>query len=248
MAVSVEVSPGAPGFAGGPDFSKPPNHNGVLALMRKDVAAFISRDRFLIALVYLLGHPMTLPNEEAFFWLGISLACALALYVPTIEWHQETDRMLSSLPVRRATVVLSRYFSSVMAVGLAGLAWVSSGRLLAPLLDVSATSPGMWTTFDGVLTFFLMAGLIVSLFLPLYFRFGLGRGATLFVGFSAVLYLFASVRLVLVIPGDALRDRVTSLSAAVGPGWVLLLVLLGLGVVVAGSEQVSVRWFERRDL
>ena len=79
-----------------------------------------------------LAHPTVLPNQEAFFWLGIALAGLLSLYVPTMEWHQETDRMLSSLPVRRATMVFSRYLSSIVACGFAAIAWISTGRLLAP--------------------------------------------------------------------------------------------------------------------
>ena len=225
---------------------------GVSGLLRKDLAVFIPRDRLLLALVYLLAHPMVLPNQEAFFWLGISLAGALALYVPTIEWHQETDRMLSSLPVRRATVVYSRYLSSILATVLAGVAWVSTGSLIAPLLAPlsnhgSELAP-IWATFEGVLALVMVAVFLLSLFLPLYFRFGLGRGALVFVALVFGLFLVVSFSIGLMGPGETLRDLLSSLTASVGPGWVLFLVLGGLGGVVAASSRVSVRGFERRDL
>ena len=221
---------------------------GIVGLLRKDLAVFIPRDRALLTLVYLLAHPMVLPNEEAFFWLGICLAGALALYVPTLQWHQETDRMMSSLPLRRTTVVFSRYLASGLACGVAGVAWVSTGRILAPVLDAGFTPPAMWTTFEGTLTFFLMSGLLLSLFLPLYFRFGLGKGALVFMGLSFGLYVLASVPSGIIIPGRALETVVGNLNGRVGTGWALVLVLGGLGAVVAGSGGLSARWFERRDL
>jgi hypothetical protein len=220
----------------------------VMGLLRKDLAVFIPRDRFLIALIYLLAHPMVLPTEEAFFWLGMGLAGALALYGPIMEWHQETDRMLSSLPVRRATLVFSRYLSSVLACGFAGVAWISTGRLLAPLLDADRTTPGMWTTFEGILTFFLMAGLLIALFLPLYFRFGIGRGATVFLAMSFALYVLASLPSGLVMPGADVQARISAMAVSMGPGWVLFLILAGMGAALAVSGRLSVRWFERRDL
>ena len=220
----------------------------VSGLLRKDVAVFIPRDRFIVALAYLLAHHSALLSEEAFLWLGISLAGALALYVPIVEWHQETDRMMSSLPVRRAAVVFSRYLSSGIAVMIAAVAWVSTGTLIAPLLRVGSTTPGMWTTFEGILTFFAMAGLLISLFLPLYFRFGLGRGAVAFLGLSSGLYALASIQLGVFAPGEAVQNRIASLTASVGPGWVLFLILGGMGVTMAVSGRTSMRWFERRDL
>ena len=156
--------------------------------------------------------------------------------------------MMSSLPLRRTTVVLSRYLASVLACGVAGLAWVSTGRILAPVLDTGFAPPAMWTTFEGILTFFLMSGLLLSLFLPLYFRFGLGRGALIFMGLFVGSYVLASVSLGIIIPGQALETVVGNLNGRVGSGWALVLVLGGLGAVVAGSSGLSARWFEKRDL
>jgi hypothetical protein len=225
---------------------------GIAGLLRKDLAVFILRDRLLVALVYLLAHPMVFPSEEAFFWLGICLAVALVLYIPIIEWHQETDRMLSSLPVRRATVVYSRYLSSILATLVAGMAWVSTGILLAPffgsLLDPGHSMLQIWTTFEGIMGFFSVAVLLLCLFLPLHFRFGLGRAATLFVGLCLGLFAIVSLSVGLVSPGELVRSFLSSLAASVGPGLTLFLVLGGLGAVVAASSGASVKWFERRDL
>ena len=226
--------------------------HGISGLLRKDWAVFIPRDRFLVTLIYLLAHPMVLPAEEIFFWLGIGLAGALALYVPIMEWHQETDRMLSSLPVRRATVVFSRYLSSVIACGVAGVAWISTGHFLAPLLgnllDGGRATPGMWTTFEGILTFFTMSGLLVALFLPLYFRLGLGRGAIAFLPMVFALFVLASITSGTFMPGTALKGSVSDLLAAVGPWSSLILILAILGALLTLSARLAARWFKRRDL
>lgn len=227
---------------------RPTRFSGVLSLLRKDLAVFRLRDRGLITLVYLLGHPTVLPNQEAFFWLGIALVGALALYVPTIEWHQETDRMLSSLPVTRATVVLSRYVSTIVACAVGTGAWVSSGFLLGPLLGPDATDSGMWTTLSGITAFMSVAILLLSLFLPLYFRFGIGRGAMIFVPSAMGLYLLTAQPGGMVPPATGFHEQISTFSASIGPGWVLLLMLLLLAAVVAASGRLSIRWFENRDL
>ena len=221
---------------------------GVGALLRKDLVVFRTRDRFLVLLIYLLGHPTVLPNQEAFFWLGIGLVGALSLYVPTVEWHQETDHMLSSLPVSRATVVFSRYLSSVFACAVGAGAWVSTGHLLGPVLAAEGTIPGMWTTLPGIAAFVFVAILLLSLFLPLYFRFGLGKGAMIFVPSVMGLYLLTSHFRGFAPPATAVRDRVAAFSAAVSPGWGLFLIILLLATMVAASGKLSVRWFENRDL
>jgi hypothetical protein len=221
---------------------------GVGALLRKDLGVFRTRDRLLVLLIYLLGHPTVLPNQEAFFWLGIGLVGALSLYVPTMEWHQETDHMLSSLPVSRATVVFSRYLASVFACALGAAAWVSTGYLLGPLLAPEGATAGMWTTLPGITAFISVAILLLCLFLPLYFRFGMGKGAMIFVPSVMVLYLLSAQSRGFLPPATALRDRVAALSVSVGPGWVLLLILLLMAAMVAASGRLSLRWFEKRDL
>ena len=156
--------------------------------------------------------------------------------------------MLSSLPVRRTTVVYSRYLSSMLACGAAGIAWVSTGALLAPLLDPGRTTPGMWTTLPGILTFFLMAGLLISLFLPLYFRFGMGLGLIAFVTMSFALYVLAGLPGGMFKPGAALEGLVSDMTRAVGPWLSLILILAIEGALLTLSARMAARWFKRRDL
>jgi hypothetical protein len=224
----------------------------VAATLRKDLAVFVPRDRFLVGLVYLLGHPTVLPNQEAFFWLGVGLAAALVVYIPVIEWYQESERMLSSLPIRRSALVLSRYFSSMLACGLSVVAWVCSGRLLSPLLVplFSGVEPtrALWTTLEGVLALLVVVVTMTALFLPLYFRFGLGRGILLFFGLFLILQIGFALLTRSVSPGKELAGALAVGISSIGPGWVLFGILIGLGCLLAFSERLSVRFYRKRDL
>lgn len=51
-----------------------------------------------------------------------ALALVLSTYVPVIEWYQETDPMLHSLPLGRGTVVVARYAVAFLGMSLGLLA------------------------------------------------------------------------------------------------------------------------------
>jgi hypothetical protein len=243
-----------------------PGGSVILRLLRKDIAVFRLRDRALVALVFILGALQTVRYDPAYLWFGIMLAGALVVVVPVVEWRLDTDRMLSSLPVARATVVAARYLSAVLACAIAWIAWTIVGRLLAPLLDAGRTGPALWATLEGALTYAVLSGSLVALFLPLYFRLGLGR-AVFALAFLAPTLYFAALGLASALgyePGPAgpgsiailygLPDPGTVSRVAVGrflsrtgsPGAVV--VVLGMGVLLAASAGVSMRMFSRRDL
>jgi hypothetical protein len=156
-------------------------------LLRKEWLVFSHRGPFFVFGVFVLASLQTFRVDEAFFLLNVALAGALAVYVPVLEWYQESDPMLHSLPITRNAVVVTRYLVAVVAGGVAGLAWSATGRLLLPLLDAGRSTPAMWTTLEGMLTFFISVGLLFALFFPLLFRFGMGRGAVAFLALSLVL-------------------------------------------------------------
>ena len=219
-------------------------------LLRKDLAVLVRRDRILVGLVFLLAHPMVFPSREAFFWLGISLALGLSVYVPTMEWHQETDRMLNSLPISRRAVVLARYCSSLIWIGFSAVAWLTAGWLLGPILDSSTDMAfgTSWMTPHGVMTYLIVAVVMTSLFLPLLFRFGLGRAVLSYLALGLITYGSASIRLGLFRPALRLEGTVAEWIQSVGTGWVLVGVMTFLAVLVAVSGTTSVSGFKRRDL
>ena len=158
--------------------------------------------------------------------------------------------MLSSLPVRRRTIVVARYLSSVLWVLIAAVAWLTSGRLLVPILSQPWES-GMgptWATLPGVLSFVVVATVVLNLFLPLYFRLGFGRALIAFVGLSLLSLGASAVVLGLVPLATNLEGWFLGLIQEVGSGWVLAGVLATLALVVAATGTASVAGFRSRDL
>ncbi|MEJ2187255.1 MAG: ABC-2 transporter permease [Gemmatimonadota bacterium] len=238
----------------------------ILRLLRKDVAVFRPRDRAVVALVFILGALQTVRYDPAYLWFGIMLAGALVAVVPVVEWRLDTDRMLSSLPVPRGTVVTARYLSAVLACAIAWVAWVAVGYLLAPLLDAGRTGPALWATLEGTMTYAVLSGLLVALFLPLYFRLGLGRAVLAFAFMAPALYLAAVgvARAVGFEPGPAAPGSIGTLAGLPGPGTMsrvavgrflartgspgAVVVVSGMAVLLALSAGVSKRMFSGRDL
>ena len=238
----------------------------IACLLRKDLGVFIPRDRILVFGIFFLASLQAVFHEEAFFWLGVMLAGALATYIPVIEWNQETDPMLHSLPVRRVTVVLARYMSSLVAGLFAGVAWISVGSLLRPLLNPGQATPAMWMTLDGILTFLVASCRMMALFLPLDFKLGLGRGLTVFFPLSLILFagLFmltgvgsgregglagsGGIPLGIPRPSSLIRTGISDMVAAMGPVGAVSVVLLGLAAALSFSAWLSTHSLQRRDI
>ena len=231
----------------------------LIQLLRKEWAVFTLRDRVFVFGVFLLVALQAVPIDEAFFLFSLALAGALSTYVPVIEWYQETDPMLHSLPLGRGTVVVARYVVTLVAGSVAGIAWTATGRFLLPILDAGRTTPAMWMTLEGGLTFLIAVGLLVSLFFPLYFRFGMGRGAVTFMGMSLGLLAlgYGTADLAggpaqagpvgLIPPSSLIGARVAALLGSLGPAGTLTVVLVGIALVYGASLKLSRRWFERRE-
>ena len=237
----------------------------MVSLLLKDLKIATGRHVSVVVGVFLLATLQTLPFDEMYFWLGVALAAGLVAIVPVVEWMLDTDPMLCSLPVRRATIVRARYVAAVLAGGVAVVLWTATGHLLGPLLDAGRTTAPWWASFGGIASFVVVVGVLAAIFLPLYFRFGLGRGAAVF-AFTCLALLIGASSLAslvgggaapavgaaldggaLVTPARSVRLAIGHLQASVGAGWTLALVLTGVAVGLTASAWQAVRAFERRD-
>jgi len=230
----------------------------VRALLRKDLRLLGGRDDLLALGVYLIVSLQFVRYDEAFFWSSVCFAGALVVIVPVVEWLLETDAMTSSLPVRRSTIVFARYVAAVAGCTGGAIVWISSGRLLSPILASGRTAVAMWGTLDGILTYLLVTCLFTALFLPLYFRFGLGRGSVAFTALALALVAAASLAfdraeavapgLVVRLPAATIRDGVGVFMNTAGPAAAVTAVVAGLALIFTLSGWISVKAFARRDL
>jgi hypothetical protein len=237
---------------------QPPPARALRHLLRKDLRLLAGRDSLLALGVYLAVALQFMRHDEAFFWVSVWFAGALVTVVPLVEWLFDTDAMMSSLPVRRSTIVAARYSAAVAGCAAGAIVWIGSGWLLSPILASGGTGVVMWRTLAGVLTYLVVTSLFTSLFLPLYFSFGLGRGGLIFVILALVLVAASSVAfdrgeaattgVILRLPAAAIRDRIGVLVTTLGTRPALVAVLTGLAAVLALSAWLSARGFRRRDL
>jgi ABC-type transport system involved in multi-copper enzyme maturation permease subunit len=226
-----------------------------LRLLRKDAAAFRPRYVGLVTLIYVMAALQAVRHEEALFTLGVMLAVALAVAVPAIEWRLGTDRLLASLPVRRSTLVHARYVAAGLAVALAWAAWVSTDALLAPFLAPDRQGPGSWATPEGNAAFLALCMAILAIFLPLFFRLGLGRAASVFLPVLVALYGLAAAMAAVpgggirfVAPGALARSVIAAPAGAWGWPAAAAVVVSAMVGVVALSLGLSTGAFRRRDL
>ncbi|MGW8264756.1 MAG: ABC-2 transporter permease [Longimicrobiales bacterium] len=239
----------------------------VLRLLRMEWAVFHLWGRIAVFGCFVLAALQVVYVDELYLLLGVLLAATLAVYVPVVEWFQETDPMLHSLPIDRDAVVLARYLVAALAGTVAGIIWNAAGRILMPLLRAGGEDPAMWMTMEGGLTFVLAVGLMAILFLPLYFRMGMGRGAVAFLGLSLGLFFLAygtsglawgpasglagSEALAggfpLVPPSALIRSRVSALLGNMGLAGTLSLILVLLAAAFYASIRLSQRWYRRRE-
>lgn len=193
------------------------------------------------------------------FLFHIMMALALSLLPLLMEERYQTDTWLCSLPVSRWEVVAVRYVTVLVVTTLMLLLYAVFGALLRWLLPreqaLPLLHPGM------VIAFYLLPLLMLSVFLPFYFRYGLSRG--FFRMNMSVMGLLLVVMVVLELRSSLgglwryLRSP-EFLSAPMGTllggfvewlkaGGIGVVVLLGLLSVPVISLALSVRFYGRRE-
>jgi hypothetical protein len=154
-----------------------------------------------------------------------------------------------SLPVRRKTIVQARYVQSVV-LAVTGLLGALVFGALAPF---SRFEPGDLFSWRPFLTGVTGVGLVLSIFLPFTFRFGM-KGILVFLAGMQVLgvLLFTLVQVT-----DSSMDRVIIgkivsvfiwAHQALGTTGFTLVLLASLALILALSYLISVRVFQNREL
>ncbi len=203
----------------------------------------------------------------AFLMVQVILTFLLAMVQPVVEDRFGMAPFLNSLPVSREDVVKAKYLCTGVLVlaGLAVFVIVPSGLQWLSHSPHVKTAPLLATA--GLLSFLLPLVLLELLYLPFYFRHGLGRSLWLF--FAALLVLgvilpgalriiaglagrslaeiFPVDREILAVPYKPLLPLARSLQAALGIAGLAAALLLALIVLTWLSLRLSVRFYKRRE-
>jgi len=180
--------------------------------------------------------------------MSVALTLALTAVLLIVEWKQDADRFLGSLPVSRKDVVSARYAWVLGAAAVGTVLYAFYGRLLLELaterwLPRWSGAPG-WGSAAGLVTFFVTAWLVSVAYLPFYFRSGLAKGTWLFAA-AAAMSIVGGVLLTRRWPVHWTLIGISESAGSVATVVAALLVALALGWL---SLRLSIRFYDRRDL
>jgi hypothetical protein len=196
--------------------------------------------------IIVLVHPLFAANgvlsPESFFAMNVVLALAVTVALLIVEWQQDADRFVGSLPVSRGQVVRARYVWALAVAAGATVLYAVYGTVLLSLATdrLLARWPDTpdWESGAGLVLFFATVWLVSVAYLPFYFRSGLGKGTWWFLvctlplaGLAALLMRWQPATSEMP-QGAASAAALLALSA--GTGWL--------------SLKVSARLYEGRDL
>lgn len=230
-------------------------------LLAKDVRLFTPY-LWLIVPVHVLWCAQAFLAPEMYFWMSLAAALAWTGGVLAIEWRMDTDRFVASLPVTRGTTVRARYASAFAGVALGAVLFVIYGYAIAAIaparIVASWGSSPSWASVDGVAAFVLVGYVLLVVFLPFYFRFGLAYGACWF-GLSLTLLLVLATSLARLLgsvdraairppPSTMAREWLAALATSWGVPLAGLALAVGALALGAFSVWLSVRFYEERDL
>lgn len=156
-----------------------------------------------------------------------------------IEEAQGTEATWCSLPVSRRQIVVARYLTTTIGIVLGlGTSWAVSRGTLGLPAQAGA--------------FFLLLT-AASLFLPGYFRFGMGKGLMLF-AMLVLAALVAMAAIAFVVDGALLSEPPDERRIAAAGAWIedvrWLLAGLLIAVALVGaavSALLSAHWYRARD-
>jgi ABC-2 family transporter protein len=185
---------------------------------------------------------------ELYFWLSLWAALSWTAVVMSVEWQIDADRLVASLPVTRATIVLARYASAMAGLALGAALYAAYGHAMFALLPERMVrrwdGRAAWASAEGILAFLAVGYVAVVGFLPLRFRFGLPVGSALF----AVVATAATSAVVALPWGHDVRAWLSLPSVMPGEWPVRLALLVGAAALGLASARLSIRFYEGRDL
>jgi hypothetical protein len=233
----------------------------MFALIRMDFIAC----RLILAIgmvVYVLYAATAYESVLSLFVLNIAVTIALILVPIIIQDKYRIENLVAFLPPARYKVVAARYVVAVLALGV-GLA-LQYG--LGAVLSVWLQRSGFRTlcALETIFVFCFVPLAFVSLFLPCWFRFGLGRGAFFFLALSTAIVVIASgpllatgwlsskggfvmTREMTQYPEQGLLAFIRHIAATGGAGWFWTGIISSQVLLFAGSLALSIWFFEQRD-
>jgi len=214
----------------------------MLKLCRKDV--LITRVFWIPALFsYIVISTAFYERGLIFILVNAVLTFSMVFSILIIDDKYRIEPFFISLPLKRRKVIYARYLSSGFIIFLGLLFYFFTSFLLdsfipIDIIDIVDFKPLI--TPEGAAVFLIPAVLLTLIFLPMYFRLGLGK-ALLF--FPAVIMAGTGIFWIL-LPGV---NKLEKLYKAFGAPLTIFITVLVLSSLVFASIIISIRFYSRKE-
>lgn len=152
-------------------------------LVIKDI--LVQKKSILFALGYCFFLVFAFQSLEQAGPIAANIAVVYILLINSFAYEDKnkSEIMLNSLPISRRDIVLAKYLSIFIYMGLAILSYTGSSLLVKTLrIPINV----VLLSLEGVTTAFLIVALMSSIYLPIIFKFGYIKAKL----FNLVMFLF----------------------------------------------------------
>ena len=183
--------------------------------------------------VWILFHSSKGISDHVFTFSLILLMMTVCVFYggSLLEGMGNQDLLYDTLPLRRGTVMVSRFVVSLVCV-IVPEVMLTAVVLVGKLVGVDVAD-------DWLVEIVVAVGILLSIsaiMVPAMIRFGAGKGVAVFAVVTAAMGLGVYV----------LAQLISPIPAWIQAWWPYLLLVFGL-VLHAGSLPVSIRFYERQD-
>jgi ABC-2 type transport system permease protein len=175
-----------------------------------------------------------------FIFVNAALTFSMVFSILIIDDKYRVETFFISLPLKRRKVVYARYLSSGFIIFLGLLFYFFTSFLLDSFIPIDIVDFMPLISPEGAAVFLIPVVLLTLIFLPMYFRLGLGK-ALLF--FPVVIMVGAGIFWIL-LPGV---NKLEKLYNTFGAPLIIFIAVLVLSSLVFASIIISIRFYSRKE-
>lgn len=204
-------------------------------LFLKDLFALRNQGKALIALgLFYIVYGIFTENLSIFNIMIILVAVMQPITTLSYDEHYNWDRYAISMPVRRSTIVLSKYILGFFLSLMTSLVVTIATIIMTNFTDGTDLQVALMT----ILGFFVVTNLLIAFILPILFKFGVEKGRILMILAVAI----PSLVVMSLVNSGFLRSSKATLT-----NLLYLAIPLVIGFIVL-SILISIRIYKRKEL
>ncbi len=235
----------------------------MLKLIKKDL--IFGRNSLLINFLMLLvigGVMFKISMLDTWLMITILYIAILVISPITIEDKLKTDSLMASMPLKRSTIINSRYLFAILIITVVTLFILSYGYVMDRFLTANYIDYSNAFTFSRVFSVIFFSVVLVSFLIPVVFRFGqngmmIGLAGSMLL--STVFFMITALGLKSTIlkrvlggffervENGGLSNFFTAVSANIGPLFAVLSLTGIMAVLIFTSMKVSLFVYTRKE-